>query len=172
MPNIEKIIKLAVDEAARAWNKNEELRKLFGKAKKNTTYPIIAEDAGKFLQLIHSKRQILHIKVPPNDGMLAHAVIGLNDYYATTKTNFAVRETILLSDKFFSDNVRNMVSFDKATAKEKSAASDIQMRAVILLHETRHLYSITGHGVDPASYDPTWNDYILWTGFLGQKVAW
>jgi hypothetical protein len=104
--------------------------------------------------------------------MLAHSVIGLNDYYSTPSKKFTVREIILLSDKFFSDNVRNLVSFSEATAKEKSSASDVQMRAIILLHEIRHLYTITGHGVDPASYDPTWNDYILWTGFLGLKVAW
>jgi hypothetical protein len=127
---------------------------------------------GSFYEISILKRQILHIKVPPNDGMLAHSVIGLNDYYSTPSKKFTVREIILLSDKFFSDNVRNLVSFSEATAKEKSSASDVQMRAIILLHEIRHLYTITGHGVDPASYDPTWNDYILWTGFLGLKVAW
>jgi hypothetical protein len=55
MPNIENIIKLAVDEAVKAWNTKEELRKLFGKAKKDNTYPIISEDVGKFLRNIHIK---------------------------------------------------------------------------------------------------------------------
>lgn len=44
------------------------------------------------------------------------------------------------------------------------------MRAVILLHEAKHLYAGRGHGVDPASHDGTWNDY-LWAGFLGKRVS-
>ncbi len=129
-------------------------------------------NVGSLLTLIHRKRQIIHF-VPPNpkDQMLAHAVLDGNDFYNTTTVKFAARETILVSNPFFADNVKNVASFIQATTKEIHFITKDQMRALILLHEARHLYTLTGHGADPAGYDAGWNDYILWTGFLGQKVA-
>lgn len=164
------MITRAVGEAVKAWDKNEELRNLY---KPLGAGGLLGNgDVGSLLSLIHGKRQIIHF-VPPNpkDQMLAHAVTDGNDYYNTPTRKFAARETILVSNPFFADNVRDVVSFSQATTKEIHSITASQMRALILLHEARHLYTMTGHGVDPASYDAGWNDYILWTGFLGQKVA-
>lgn len=76
-----------------------------------------------------------------------------------------------MTQGFFSDNIKNIAKFRNATAKEIGLIDVHQMRAVLLLHEAKHHYTLIGHEADPATYDDTWNDYILWTGFLGQKVA-
>jgi hypothetical protein len=166
------MIEAAVRQAVNAWNGNEELQYVFGRAGASPHPLLGGGDVGRLLSLMHRKRQVLHF-VPPiqPDNMLAHAVIGANDYYNTKDRQFAPRQTILLNTGFFSDAIEHKVSFDNATKAERSKVSDTQMRALILLHEARHLYSGRGHGADPASRDGTWNDYILWTGFLGKKVA-
>lgn len=173
-PNeIESTITRAVNAADSAWNKNEELRKLFGSLKTGTYKFLGGENVGAFLQLTHKKRQIIHF-VPPNpkDGMLAHAVLDASDYYNTPTRKFAPRETILVSNYFVSKNIKHNVTFINATPNEIHSVSEDQMRGLILLHEARHLFKLQGHGNDPSTYDGQWNDYILWTGFLGQKIAW
>ena len=170
--NLDVIITRAVNEAVKAWNNNEELRNLYNPLGASGDNLSGNGNVGILLQTIHNKRQIIYF-VPPNptDRMLSHAVTTANDFYNTPTRKFAARETILVSNPFFADNIADIVSFENATSKEVHSVTRDQMRAIILLHEARHLYTLTGHGVDPASYDPTWNDYILWTGFLGQKVA-
>lgn len=168
-------IKYAVQLATTAWKNNEDLRKLFGSAKadKNYPLPVTGDDVAALLIKIQAKRQIIHTTFPKNDRCLAHAVIGSNDYYANLlNKQYAIRETILVSPLFFQNAVRQSVSFTNAGADAGKIADSGIFRAVILLHEARHLYSLTGHSVDPSSHDGLWNDYILWTGFLGQKVAW
>jgi hypothetical protein len=170
--SIDTMLRSAVDTAARAWDDNSELRYVFGKPGSSKHALLGNGSVAALLRLMLRKKQILHF-VPPKqpDNMLAHAVLDDKDYYATPGRPFAPRQTILLNTGFFSDAIRHKVTFKAATPDEKQRATTVQMRAVILLHEARHLYSARGHGVDPASHDGTWNDYILWTGFLGKKVA-
>lgn len=175
--SIEVIIREAVNLAAHAWDRNPDLRKLFGSAKpdKNYPLPITGENVGMLLRRINQKRQII-VKNLPRDaqgrGALAHAVISPNDYFGNLfKEKYAVRETILVDKIFFINKIRNSIAFQNAKS-DVGKVSESKLRAVALLHEARHLYLFTGHGVDPSTYDGLWNDYILWTGFLGQKVAW
>jgi hypothetical protein len=169
--SIDKMIGVAVELAAKAWDGNQELRRLYGSPSSRGAPLLGGGNVGALLRAMHRKRQILHFVPPPNDNMLAHAVLDEHDYYNTPSRKFAARQTVLLATPFVLDSIKQSVSFSQASAADKGAVTPDQMRAVILLHEARHLYSLTGHGVDPASYDPTWNDYILWTGFLGMRVA-
>jgi hypothetical protein len=168
---IETMIATAVDLAARAWNANFELRNQF-KPMGSSAHPLLGNgNVGTLLRLIHKKRQILCFTPPAGDHMLAHAVLDENDYYNTPTRKFAARQTILLAPGCFTDGVKRAVSFRYASAKDIGSVDADQMRAILLLHEARHLYTLIGHGADPANHDPSWNDYILWTGFLGQRVA-
>lgn len=166
------MIGTAVELAAKAWDGNYELRRLYGSPAAGSVPLLGGGNVGTLLQQMHRKRQIIHFVAPdPKDRMLAHSVLDANDYYNTATRKFAVRETILLANPFFLDAIKQCVCFSQASAADIGAVTPDQMRAVILLHEARHLYAMRGHGVDPATYDPSWNDYILWTGFLGQRVA-
>jgi hypothetical protein len=170
--SLDKMIAVAVELAAKAWDGNSELRWLFGRSTVGTTALLGGDDVGAMLRQMHRKRQILHFNPPTaGDRMLAHAVLGEDDYYNTPTRKFAARQTILLAGAFFLDSIKQSVTFSQASATDIGAVTPSQMRAVILLHEARHLYTLRGHGPDPATHDPTWNDYILWTGFLGRTVA-
>ena len=170
--NIDYKIKRAVDEAVKAWNKNEELRNLY-KPLGVSQYSLPGNgNVGRLLQIIHQKRQLIHF-IPPKqpDRMVCHAVLNANDYYNSPTRKFIPRQTILVNTGFFSDHTSSAAGFVNATAKEITSITPDQMRALLLLHEAKHLYTLMGHLTDPSTHDWIWNDYILWTGFLGLTVA-
>ncbi len=168
---IETMLATAVDLAARAWTANFELRNQFGRMGASKHALPGNGNVATLLQVIHRRRQILCFAPPAGDSMLAHAVLDENDYYNTPTRKFAPRQTILLAPGCFTDGVKRAVCFRDASAKDIASVNADQMRAILLLHEARHLYTLLGHGADPANHDPSWNDYILWTGFLGHRVA-
>lgn len=171
MPDLAKILTTAVELAANAWTANAELRWLYGRPASGAVPLIGNGDVATLLRTMNRRKQILCFTPPtPGDRMLAHAVLSSPDYYDTPGRTFAPRETVLVSPLFFSERIKGAACFSQASAAEIGRIDADQMRALILLHEARHLYSLHGHGADPATHDPTWNDYILWTGFLGYKV--